>query len=150
MNKLFKFLLRASLLAMLFFVMFAAFNALAQTDTNFPGVPTDSNTVPAVGVHSADVSNAVTNMIGGLVVKYPWMSTVIFVVGVLRLCMKPIFTIVESVVKSTTSTSDDAVLAKFEGGAIYKWLFWGLDLFASIKTPSAANASANPLIPAKT
>lgn len=95
---------------------------------------------------SPATTSAITAFFAGLTVKFPWVSTVIMVVGVLRLCMKPIMMIVEAVIKNTPGTADDTALDNFEKGSIYKWLFWGLDLFASIKPPSAANSTANPLI----
>lgn len=72
-------------------------------------------------------------IIADLVSKFPYISTVLMVVGVLRLVLKPLFSFLHSVVLATPSTKDDELLNKVENGPIVKGLFYVLDWFASIK-----------------
>lgn len=68
-----------------------------------------------------------------LVTKYPWLATVITVIGILRLVLKPAFVFFHEVVKATPSVKDDELLAKVESSPVLKWVLIGLDWFASIK-----------------
>jgi hypothetical protein len=79
--------------------------------------------------------NPLQPFLDGLAGKYGWMTTVILVIGSLRILFKPVMLAIESYVKQTPSESDDARLAKFEGGFIYKTIAFALDFGASIKLP---------------
>jgi len=74
-------------------------------------------------------------LLDGLLGKYGWLTTVILVIGSLRLLFKPVMLAIENYVKQTPSTADDERLAKFEAGPIYKIIAFLLDLGASIKLP---------------
>ena len=72
--------------------------------------------------------------------KYGWIMKVVVVIGSLRILFKPLMLAIENFVKQTASPNDDAKLAQFEAGPIYKALSVILDLGASIKLPLIAQA----------
>jgi len=69
-------------------------------------------------------------------------ATVLMIVGILRLIVKPVITIVEVVVSATPSKSDDEAFAKIQQGPVMKWVLYALDWLASIKAP---NTNTNPI-----
>ena len=77
--------------------------------------------------------DAVATFLGGLVTKYPWIATVLAVIGACRVLIKPLFTFLHSVVHVTPSAKDDELLAKIEGHKIFGWVVWALDYLFSIK-----------------
>ena len=83
-------------------------------------------------------------IVDALTGKFGWFVTVISILGTLRLVVKPVMLVIEAIVKNSASSEDDAKLAAFESGPIYRWLLWSLDWVASIKAPSAG--STNPLV----
>jgi hypothetical protein len=111
---------------------------LAQAATNSP----------AAGLPDASIAiGFLTPVIAALTAKYGWLLTVLAWIAVLRVAMKPIMLVVEAVIQATPSTDDDAKLANFEQGPIYKWFMWGLDFLASFKTPTALKTgTSNPLV----
>lgn len=72
-------------------------------------------------------------IVAQLVENYPTLSTVIMVIGALRLIVKPLLAIARSVVQYTPSTADDAALDSVEQSTIMKGLLFVLDWFASVK-----------------
>lgn len=92
----------------------------------------------------APASDAVSDAVSKVATKYPWVSTVLFVVGACRFLLKPTFTFLHSVVAVTPSTKDDEWLARVESSTALKWLSWGLDWLFSIKL---THPKAIPAIP---
>src|SRR5205814_2759778 len=88
---------------------------------------------PPVSV--ADAASPLQPLLDGLLGKYGWLTTVILVIGSLRILFKPVMLAIENYVKQTPSATDDDRLAKFEAGPIYKIIAFVLDLGASIKLP---------------
>lgn len=68
--------------------------------------------------------------------KYPWLASVFFVIGGLRVVFKPLMALVEAYVAYTPSKDDDTTLAKVKASKAYTWLAFGLDYVASIKLPT--------------
>ncbi len=68
-----------------------------------------------------------------LIDKYPALSSVIFIVGALRVINKPLFSLARAVVGVTPSKKDDEYLDKVEGSKAYKSIIYILDWFASVK-----------------
>jgi hypothetical protein len=102
-----------------------------------------TNSVPI----SPETATAAAGILGGVLAalagKYGVVLTVVAWIGVLRTVFKPIMLVVEQIVAATPGKADDAAIAKFESGPVYRWLVWGLDWLASIKlTPTAGT---NPL-----
>lgn len=58
---------------------------------------------------------------------------IISVVGTLRIFLKPLMSVLEAYVMFTPKESDNAKLAEFKEGKIYKGLVYVLDWFGSIK-----------------
>ena len=84
---------------------------------------------------AVDGATRMAALIDGLLGKYGWLTTVILVIGSLRILFKPVMLAIENYVKQTPSAADDDRLAKFEAGPIYKVIAFVLDLGASIKLP---------------
>lgn len=70
-----------------------------------------------------------------LVSKYPVVASVIAVVGILRLVIKPLMSIVHSVADSTESAKDNEVLEKIESSKVWQGLVWLIDYLSSVKLP---------------
>jgi hypothetical protein len=79
--------------------------------------------------------NPLQPLVDGLAGKYGWITTVILVIGCLRVLFKPVMLAIESYVKQTPGEADDARIAKFEAGVVYKAIAFVLDFGASIKLP---------------
>lgn len=92
-------------------------------------------------VESPDI---VTGFITGMASKYPWVVTVMSLIGLLRIFCKPLMTAIETWVKSTPSTTDDAMFEKVEHSSAYKAFSWLLDLFGSVKIGPQFTAKAVP------
>lgn len=65
--------------------------------------------------------------------EYPLFATVLFAMGFLRIIFKPLFAFVDAFVLATPTAKDDAAVASFKSGPIYKWVVFAIDYFASIK-----------------
>jgi hypothetical protein len=87
----------------------------------------------ATTVSAASGSDLITDFITSLASKYPWVVTIASVIGVLRLCFKPIMTGIEAWVKSTPSTADDEIFEKVEHSPAFSIFAWCLDFVGSVK-----------------
>jgi len=67
--------------------------------------------------------------------KYPIFGSIVGVVGILRLIMKPLFSFFREFVLATPSDRDDAFLNKVEGSKIYSFIVFLVDYISSIKLP---------------
>ena len=105
-------------------------------DNTTLSAPTDG--VPLIVVKATSFPG-LPDIIGNAVAKFPWLGTVLLIVGSLRLLLKPIFSIAHSYVLATASTRDDEIYTKIEQSPITRSLFYVLDWFGSIK--------AQPVIP---
>lgn len=65
--------------------------------------------------------------------KYPWVITVLVVIGGLRFFFKPLTSLVEAYVRSTPQTKDDEFFDRVRYSPGFKWVAWLLDFGASIK-----------------
>ena len=97
----------------------------AATNNVAPLLPPDANPLQA--------------LCNGLAGNYGWLTTVVLVIGSLRIVFKPIMLALENYVRQTPTVADDERLAKFEAGIIYKALAFLLDFAASIKLPKSDN-----------
>jgi hypothetical protein len=86
---------------------------------------------------SAETQNFLLTFITALAVKYPFIATVITLLGTLRLWLKPVFSAVHAIVDLTPTKLDDGYWAKaydfFTSTATGRFLAWLLDYVASIK-----------------
>lgn len=94
----------------------------------------DASAGAAVANAALDTAGAVAQpFIVGFAQQHPWLLTVLALIATARLVFKPIMSAVGAYVKSTASTSDDAMLEKVEHSAVYKVFAWLLDYLGSIK-----------------
>jgi len=70
-----------------------------------------------------------------LVTKYPLVASIVMAVGVFRAIFKPIMGLIDAYVSATPSTSDDAAVATFKDGKVFRALVWFVDYTTSIKIP---------------
>jgi hypothetical protein len=75
------------------------------------------------------------DLIMGLVDKWPVLSSVFLVIGVLRSINKPLFSFLRTFVLATPSKKDDLILDGIEASKIYKVVAYVLDWFSSVKLP---------------
>jgi len=119
------------------FYSLLAFAALSAVLFGYGVAHADTNSVAAVAdvtpYAGADTTGAiVAPFISGLAVKYPWILTVLAVMGTARAFAKPTFTLIESSLGPDNAFAKK--LASAESGPIYKSLSWLLDFFFSIKS----------------
>lgn len=67
--------------------------------------------------------------------KYPWLVTVIMVMGTFRLFLKPLMTIFQNVINLTPSKRDDEFMEKMMESKAYKAFAFFVDWVASVKLP---------------
>lgn len=79
------------------------------------------------------ILNMLAPVLAGLLGKYGWVSQVLLIIGALRVCFKPVMMYLEQRAKDSPGTEDDARLAQFERGPIYKVIAFILDFGGSIK-----------------
>lgn len=65
--------------------------------------------------------------------QYPALASVFMVIGVLRAINKPLFVFLRSVADATPSEKDNQLLDQVERSAVYGYLVFFLDYFASVK-----------------
>jgi hypothetical protein len=111
--------------------------AYAQTEAAGPeaGAPADK-VGQASSLSSAPATtapDAIANFLTPLVVKFPWIASIVSVLGIARLILKPLFTFLHTVVQATPSLKDDELLLKTEESKAFKWVVFGLDYVFSIK-----------------
>lgn len=75
----------------------------------------------------------VLGMLATFLGKYPQISTVLMVMGGLRVLMKPLFAVLHAYADYTKDPKDNDKLANAEASKWYKGLMFVLDWFASIK-----------------
>ena len=71
----------------------------------------------------------------GLAQNYPWIATVLLIIGGFRVIFKPVMALLDGYVKANCTPEEHARLQTFESGPIYKWLNFALDLLGSVKLP---------------
>jgi hypothetical protein len=106
---------------------------LAAHVTHAQNATADVAPAPALADEAAPVADLLTSIISPLVVKYPIISTVIFVIGLLRLLLKPLVEFLRARVAATADLEDDRRLAAAEASWWWKALLFILDWGASIK-----------------
>jgi len=77
--------------------------------------------------------SALQSLLDGLLGKYGWLTTVLLVIGSLRILFKPLMLVIENALKNDPEKF--AAIQKFEAGPIYKAIAAILDFGASIKLP---------------
>lgn len=67
--------------------------------------------------------------------KAPVILSILSVIGLLRLIMKPVMSILKAVAAETKTDKDDLIVEKIESSAVWKGLCWVIDYVASVKLP---------------
>ena len=67
--------------------------------------------------------------------QYPVLATVLFIIGVARLVLKPLFSILRTIVEATPSASDNLILDQVEKSAPMRAGMYVLDWLFSVKLP---------------
>lgn len=82
-----------------------------------------------------------------IVTQYPWLATVLIVIGAFRVVAKPLMSLAHSFAAYTTTTKDDAIVAKVEASWAWRAFCWLLDWTASVKigTQRPTTQPANPI-----
>ena len=102
--------------------------------------------LPAVAQVAADPSavvapaampdaSGITGFFVNLAGNYPWLATVLLIIGGLRVVFKPLMSLLDGYVKANCSPDEYAKLQSFEAGPVYRWLNFGLDFVGSVKLP---------------
>lgn len=89
--------------------------------------------VGALAQEGAIVPIETASWLEKLVEGYPILASVIFVVGILRLVLKPTLSILRNIANATKTIKDNELLDKVERSKILKAVLYALDYLASIK-----------------
>lgn len=73
--------------------------------------------------------------ISGLIVKAPWIGSILMGIGLLRVLLKPLMSLIQAYVLYTPKLDDDSALSVFMDSSTYKSISYVLDWAASIKLP---------------
>lgn len=123
-----------ALLALAFFAVDLAPAALAADGSDAAAVVTAAGdtTVP---------------WLDSIVTQYPWLATVLIVIGAFRVVAKPLMSLAHSFAAYTTTTKDDAIVAKVEASWAWRAFCWLLDWTASVKigTQRPTTQPADPI-----
>lgn len=76
--------------------------------------------------------------------QYPFVATILMVVGVLRLINKPLFAFLNAVVMATPTPKDNEILKKIETSKAYQYVSFVLDYLGSVKLPQKVVAVPKP------
>ena len=82
---------------------------------------------------AAPVLNGIENTLLGLALKYPAVSTLLLVIGGLRVAFKPIMALVDGYVKANCTPAEYGKLVHVEQSPAYRGFCFALDLLGSIK-----------------
>ena len=80
--------------------------------------------------------------------KWPFMATVVGIMGTARLVLKPIFSALPKFVDTTPWEWDNALLQKVLNSKAYPVVAWLFDYIASIKLPKKPEAKEAPKVDA--
>lgn len=82
-----------------------------------------------------------------IVTQYPWLATVLIVIGACRVVAKPLMSLAHTFAAYTPTTKDDAIVAKVEASWAWRAFCWLLDWTASVKigTQRPTTQPANPI-----
>lgn len=81
------------------------------------------------------IQTYVVPLLGTLAVEHPIIVSVLLVMSIARAIFKPLMALIQAYVDVTPSTKDNASLAKFKEGTIYKTIVFIVDYIFSIKLP---------------
>lgn len=109
-----------ALLALAFFAVELAPAALAADGSDAAAVVTAAGdtTVP---------------WLDSIVTQYPWLATVLIVIGACRVVAKPLMSLAHSFAEYTPTTKDDAIVARVEASWAWRAFCWLLDWTTSMK-----------------
>lgn len=68
--------------------------------------------------------------------QYPFIATILMVIGVLRVINKPLFAFLNTVVVATPTPKDNEILKKIETSKAYQYISFVLDYLGSVKLPA--------------
>lgn len=71
--------------------------------------------------------------IAGIAAKYPIVLTILSIMGMARLILKPLMTFLNEMVVVTETTKDNEILEKVEKSKAYKGVLFVLDYAFSLK-----------------
>lgn len=84
-----------------------------------------------------DLVSIILPIIQSGVDKVPLLASIVFVIGAVRIVMKPLMTLLETVVNLTPTPADNSFLKAVLASKVYKAIVFALDLLLSVKLPKA-------------
>ena len=67
--------------------------------------------------------------------EYPFFADVVMIMGTARVIFKPLFALVDTVISTTPSQTDDAKWAEIKGSKVFSAMIFLVDYVASVKIP---------------
>ena len=95
----------------------------------------------------AAAANSTVPWLDSIVTQYPWLATVLIVIGACRVVAKPLMSLAHTFAAYTPTTKDDAIVAKVEASWAWRAFCWLLDWTASVKigTQRPTTQPADPI-----
>lgn len=140
MKKLIPFLFTLSLVVLVLAGLATVTGATVPDGlTNLPPLPVLSPTHDSSTISTNDAGSPSPVLTGALpfIVEFAqahsWLAMVLFIVGLLRVIVKPLVALAHSVAEYTDTPKDNEFLAKVENSKALATVFFCLDWFGSIK-----------------
>lgn len=134
MKKLIPFLFTLSLVVLVLAGLATVTGATVPDGlTNLPPLPVLSDTHTNTPASPSPILTGALPFIVEFAQAHSWLATVLFIVGLLRVIMKPLVALAHSVAEYTDTPKDNEFLAKVENSKALATVFFCLDWFGSIK-----------------
>ena len=93
---------------------------------------------PTPGASPMPVATAGPTWLTNLIASYPKLAVVVFIVGGLRLTLKPLFSFLHTFLPAWGLTSWDSEVTVIEASKPVKFMYFLIDYLGSVKVPVAA------------
>lgn len=113
---------------------FWAMSAMAQVASPIASVVPSPSALPVLPPVSPQASSSGQWLVD-LALKYPKLSALIFIIGALRIVLKPLFSFLHQVLPQLGLVAWDQEVSAIELSKPVRAIYWVLDYFGSIKVP---------------
>ena len=73
---------------------------------------------------------------------YPWFGAIVMFMGMARVICKPLFSLIDTVVKTTPSKKDDSKWAEIKTSKYMRFFLYLMDYLASVKIPAKSQSKS--------
>lgn len=122
-------------------ILFLCLYAVCTFVTDFGVAIAQGTEIPSAFPDSPlDMTGQLTLFLVDLVTRFPWLLTVIGLIGFLRVVFKPAMALLHGYVATTQDKGDDELLEKVERSWIFAAFSWVIDFLGSVKLDTLKRA----------